>query len=247
MSMTDGAKEIPPHYAKFAWKAGPKNSGEQTKKLNTEKVVQGAIDLVSKEGLDNLSIRKLSEHLGFTTMAVYRHIESREELLILMVDMGLGTPPDSILNAASWQEALRSWASELFARYQAHPWILDVPVNGIPTTPNHISWIEYFLQSTKFCNLTLQQKLDAALLIDGQIRNIANLTRSGKIANSATIPTPAPIWLRQLIDPRIYPQYSQVLEEGVLEDEEELDLGFGLECIIAGIEGILSRRDPPAS
>lgn len=241
--MTDAAKHNPPPYAKRAWKSRYKD-GEQTKKLNTQKVVQAAIELADKEGLDNLSIRKLSEHLGFTTMAVYRHIESREELLILMLDMGLGAPSDSILKANSWQQALYTWSNEVFARYQAHPWALDVPLAGLPGTPNHILWIEYFLKAMEPCKLSLQKKLDAALLIDAHVRNIANLTRTDKISNSEQDSIPSPAWLRQFIDNKLYPNFWQVLEEGVLEDETGPELGFGLECIIAGIEAILSR---PAS
>jgi AcrR family transcriptional regulator len=234
--MADEPKKIPPHYAKLAWKLLPRVGSEQTKRLNTRKVVQGAIDLVNKEGLENLSIRKLSEQLGFTTMAVYRHIESREELLILMMDMGLGIPPDLIRKASCWQQAVRSWGNELLARYQGHPWLLDLPSPGLPSTPNHILWVEYILQAMQPCKLSLQQKLDAALLIDGHVRNIANLTRQDKTGKSKVEAIPPSTWLRQFIDPRAYPHFWQVLQEGVLEDEAGPELTFGLDCIITGLE-----------
>src|SRR6476660_8550763 len=115
--MTDAARENLPDYARYAWKAGRKDSAKPTKKLNTGKVIQGAIELVSREGLDSLTIRRLAVQLGFTTMAVYRHIASFEELLILMVDNSLGEPPASIGEALTWQEALQEWGNGLFARY----------------------------------------------------------------------------------------------------------------------------------
>jgi AcrR family transcriptional regulator len=230
--MTD--RPITPHYAKLAWKL--LGNEQQTKKLSTRKVVQGAIELVSKESLESLSIRKLSEHLGFTTMAVYRHIESREELLILMMEMGLGAPPASIQTATSWQQVLHHWGNELFARYRSHPWLLDLPSPGMPTTPNHILWVEYILKALVPCKLPLQHKLDAALLIDGHVRNIANLTRQDKIARFEAAPVSPSTWLWQFIDTGEYPEYAQVLREGVLEDATGPDLFFGLQCIVAGLE-----------
>ncbi len=225
---------VTPHYAQLAWKL---QGNEPTKKLNTRKVVEGAIELVNKEGLENLSIRKLSEHLGFTTMAVYRHIESREELLILMMEMGMGAPPDSIQASTSWQQALHHWGNELFARYRTHPWLLDLPSPGMPTTPNHILWVEYILRAMKPCKLPLQQKLDAALLIDGHVRNIASLTRQDKVRGSEAAPVSPSTWLRQFINTGEYPEYAKVLREGVLEDDATgPDLSFGLQCIIAGLE-----------
>lgn len=240
LAMTNRANEdiTPPHHVKLAWKLW-RNQGEiQTKKLNTRKVVEGALELVSKEGLESLTIRRLSEQLGFTTMAVYRHISSREELLILMVDMGLGPPPDSIQKAPGWQQALRNWGVELFTCYQSYPWLLDIPVNGPPTTPNNILWLECVLQIMEVCKISLQQKLDAALLIDAHVRNIANLTRRDKLASTSKniTATSYSSWLRPLLDRKTFPHFSQVLEEGALEDESGPDLFFGLDLIINGLE-----------
>lgn len=237
--MTEQPKELPPHYAKLAWNPGRKAGDEPSKKLNTRKVVQGAIELADKEGLDNLTIRRLSEQLGFTTMAVYRHIVSREELLILMRDMALGEPPASIRQAPTWQEAVRRWAAEVFTRYQRHPWALDLPGNGMPTMPNQIAWLECILETLKPCKITLQQKLDAALLIDGHVRNFVNLGRPDKSCQTEAAAGPNSGWLRSLIDARSYPNFWQVLQEGVLEDEEGPELAFGLECIIKGLEASL--------
>ncbi len=237
--MGDADRENLPHYASYAWKTAPKNEAEPTPKLNTRKVVQGAIELVSREGLASLTIRRLAAQLGFTTMAVYRHIASREELLLLMVDMSLGAPPASIGEAATWQQALQEWGNGLFARYQEHPWVLDWGAPGLPSTPNHVAWVEAFLRAMEGCRLTLQQKMDAALLIDGHVRNIANLTRPDKAGKIQAGIITASGWLPQVLDPGKFPNFLKVLQEGVLEDAAGPELIFGLNSIIAGLEAQL--------
>lgn len=239
MGMTDATRESLPRYALYAWRTGRKNEVEKTSKLNTRKVVQGAIELAGREGLDSLTIRNLAEHLGVTAMAVYRHIASREELLLLMVDKSLGEPPDAIHLATNWQQALEAWGFGLFARYQDHPWVLDLLAPGLPTTPNHVAWVEVFLKAMESCRLTLQQKMDAALLIDGHVRNIANLTRQDKAERIEATIAAASGWLPQVLDPAKYPNFLKVLQEGVLEDATGPELSFGLSSIIAGLEAQL--------
>jgi AcrR family transcriptional regulator len=237
--MSDAAGKTPPHYARYAWKSGRKHEAEPNPKLNTRKVIQGAIELVSREGLDRLTIRRLAGQLGFTTMAVYRHIASFNELLILMVDASLGEPPASIGEAVTWQEALQDWGNGLFARYQEHPWVLDLGAPGLPTTPNHVAWVEAFLKAMEDCRLTLQQKMDAALLIDGHVRNIAKLTRRDKAGKIEAGIAAASNWLPRLLEPEKYPNFLKVLQEGVLEDATGPELSFGLNSIIAGLEAQL--------
>ena len=228
-----------PHYARYAWKGKRKLDDRPTTKLNTRKVVQGALELADREGLESLTIRRLAEHLGVTPMAVYRHLASRDELLLLMLDASLGEPPAAIRAAATWQQALRAWGFGLYARYQLHCWVLDLLAPGLPTTPNHVAWIEVFLEVMEGCRLTLQQKMDAALLIDGHVRNIANLTRQDTARKIEANIAAASGWLSQLLDPTKYPNFLKVLNEGVLEDATGPELSFGLNSIIAGLEAQL--------
>jgi TetR/AcrR family tetracycline transcriptional repressor len=50
-------------------------------KLTRDIIVDAAIDLIEREGLDNLSTRSLGSSLGVQAMALYHHIESKDALL----------------------------------------------------------------------------------------------------------------------------------------------------------------------
>ncbi|MCC5950713.1 MAG: TetR/AcrR family transcriptional regulator C-terminal domain-containing protein [Acidimicrobiia bacterium] len=65
--------------------------------LSTERIVDAALALVDAEGLDALTVRRLAEELHTGSASLYRHVASRDELLVLLVDHVLGEvrhPPD---------------------------------------------------------------------------------------------------------------------------------------------------------
>jgi AcrR family transcriptional regulator len=233
------SKTKAPHYAELAWNL--KDNGvsvKSNKGLNVTKIVKAAIALANEDGLDGVTIRQLSKRLGYTTMAVYRHITSREELILLMIDNALGDPPSSIQDASTWQEALMEWGKALYVCYQDHPWALDAPL-VTPTTPNHIFWLEVILAALEPSGLNLQKRLDVSLLVDGHARNIANITRQAKPgANFLHQASPA-TWLPSFIDANTYPFFMRSLQERRLDNSHGPDFVFGLQRIIDGIAAYL--------
>jgi AcrR family transcriptional regulator len=239
--MTDSGRSsppTPPHYLQIAWALQDPDPEDAGTGLSARKVVQAGIALADQEGLAGLSIRKLQRQLGFTTMALYRHVRSRGELLLVMADAALGPPPVAIAAEPDWRDGLRAWGRGLFARYQTHPWLLDMPAFSVPTTPNHIRWVEAYLACVATSPLGLQPKLDAALLIDGHARHIADLRRHAHA--QAAGPPASPAWLRALITRAEHPFFAAVLEAGVLADAVGPEFDFGLDCVIAG----LATRSP---
>ena len=74
-------------------------------------------------------------------MALYRYVTAKDDLVLLMHEYGIGLPP-TIDGSAPWRESTSAWANAQLAAFVAHPWLLDVPVLGIPLTPNGIAWSE---------------------------------------------------------------------------------------------------------
>ncbi|MFD7652654.1 TetR/AcrR family transcriptional regulator [Actinosynnema sp. NPDC059797] len=61
--------------------------------LNLARIVGAAVAVADEEGLAGLSMRKVAERLGFTTMSLYRHVPGRDHLVDLMCDAVLGEVP----------------------------------------------------------------------------------------------------------------------------------------------------------
>jgi AcrR family transcriptional regulator len=58
--------------------------------LTLERITEVALQVVDQDGLDALTVRRLADELGTGSASLYRHIASREELLVLLVDHVLG-------------------------------------------------------------------------------------------------------------------------------------------------------------
>ena len=58
--------------------------------LTVERLVDAALSLVARDGLDSLTVRSLASSLGTSSATLYRHVASIDELLVLMVDRVLG-------------------------------------------------------------------------------------------------------------------------------------------------------------
>jgi AcrR family transcriptional regulator len=71
--------------------------------LTLTRIVEVALALVDCEGLDALTVRRLATDLETGSASLYRHIASRDELLVLMVDHVLGEivfPVESLSGSA---------------------------------------------------------------------------------------------------------------------------------------------------
>ncbi|GAB2643394.1 TetR/AcrR family transcriptional regulator [Nocardia goodfellowii] len=152
-------------------KRGPKPA------LTLAGIVAEAIALADAEGLASLSMQRLAERLGYTKMSLYRYVPAKEQLTALMLDTALGAPPE-LLEAQPdsprpWRECLRQWAVTLFARYNEHPWALDLAVGVRPMGPNELSWLEVALVALEGTGLTGPERLDTVVLINGHIRSLA--------------------------------------------------------------------------
>jgi AcrR family transcriptional regulator len=49
-------------------------------------ILEAARDLIANGGVDALTVRGISSKIGVTEAAIYRHVESKEEVLILLLD-----------------------------------------------------------------------------------------------------------------------------------------------------------------
>lgn len=102
--MTDASPTGPPRWASTSWGLNSGSRSPSDPGLSASRIVQTAVELADEDGLAALSIRKLGQRLGAGTMAAYRHIDSRDDLVILMVDVALGPPDAGIVQASTWQE-----------------------------------------------------------------------------------------------------------------------------------------------
>ncbi|WP_222871840.1 TetR/AcrR family transcriptional regulator [Nonomuraea sp. PA05] len=94
--------------------------------LNVGRIVRAAVELADAEGLEGLSMRKVADRLGFTTMSLYRHVPGRDQLVDLMSDEVMGEHPPAPPAEEGWRARLEAIARQAWEIRKRHPWLAEV-------------------------------------------------------------------------------------------------------------------------
>ena len=96
------------------------DEGERAR-LTRAAVVDRALALADKSGLDALTIRKLATELGVTPMALYWHFRGKDELLDGLAERLWSEIDLTVDRAAPWTEQIRALLESLLTVLRAHP------------------------------------------------------------------------------------------------------------------------------
>src|SRR5688500_19795255 len=114
---------LPPEIA-LLWGAreAPRRGPKPT--LTVDDITRAAIEVADAEGLKAVSMAKVAAHLGNSTMALYRHVKSKRELLLLMADAALEIPP-KLPQDGDWRTNLKLWARNVMNAVGDHQWFAE--------------------------------------------------------------------------------------------------------------------------
>jgi len=94
--------------------------------LTREQIVRATVDLLDADGIEGLSMRQLGSRLGSAATAVYWHVKSKDDLVVLAGDAvwdEIGMPDPA---AVGWRAAASAMAHDLYAMIVRHPWLVPV-------------------------------------------------------------------------------------------------------------------------
>ncbi|MFY1620679.1 TetR/AcrR family transcriptional regulator [Micromonospora sp. WMMD736] len=218
--------------------------------LTVAGIVDAAVRVADADGLAAVSMSRVAKELGAATMALYRHVGSKDDLLTLMVDVGYGPAPGSAAPDGDWRAGLTRWAWAEHDVLRRRPWLLHIPIAGPPATPQQLGWLEDGLGCLDGTPLPESAKMSILLLITGYVRNEAMLTNQIAEGSRAAGVEPGEMMpaygamLARLIDPVRFPGLTRVLDAGVLDQDDGPDdeFTFGLDRILDGVEALIARR-----
>lgn len=218
---------------------GPKAS------LTVDRIVAEAAQLADDEGIAGLSLIRVAERLGVTQNALYRYLDSRLELEILLREFALIDPPAAV-TTSHWQPDARAWALAVRDRYTRHPWLADLQT-FIPLTPNALGWLEALLAALESARLGAADTIRAATLIDGYVRE-QFATRRDLASWSALSPTPDVFaGVAAVVADRGMTRVSALFQAGLYEEptgsDSPADFLFGLDRVLAGIAALAPHEE----
>lgn len=111
------------------------SDAKRTTRLSRQRVLEAALAIVDREGLEELSMRKLAAELGVEPMSLYKHVASKQDLLngladLIWAEVAADAPPDD-----DWSDWLRSFGQAIRDAIHRHPNALPALVTGDVSPP----------------------------------------------------------------------------------------------------------------
>ncbi|GAB2670689.1 TetR/AcrR family transcriptional regulator [Kribbella swartbergensis] len=221
---------------------GPKPS------LTLEDITRAAIELADAEGLGAVSMARVAERLGNSTMALYRHVKSKDELLVLMSDAALERP-EPLPDGVDWRTGLTFWAEGVLSAIRNHPWYSKLPISGPPAGPNNLAWFDAALGALKDTGLPEEAKVGVVMglitYVQGEIR--MSLDLAAGFADNPGVFNQYGAILARVVDRGQLPALARVLDAGVFDTVSDFDqtsdedFDFGLQLYLDGVAAFIDR------
>lgn len=222
--------------------------------LSASAIVEAAIRVADAEGLEAVSMARVAHELGFTTMSLYRHVASKDELLQLMWNGSAVGAESLVLEGEDWRAKLRMWSLVQREMMDRHPWITQMPMAAPPLAPNSAHFVERGLaaldgtglpdwERIRVIGLISSYTLSEARMAHDAARAVKMAMEAGQAAGAAAAPLPTyESLLRALIDEESYPRLYALAWSGTdnIMDEHE-EFAWGLDRILDGVQVLIYR------
>ncbi|WP_309133760.1 TetR/AcrR family transcriptional regulator [Cellulomonas sp.] len=243
--------DLPPDVAVLWRRPAPGRRGPRPG-LSLEQIADAGIALADAEGLDAVSMARLAESLGFTTMSLYRYVTSKDEVLMLMADRAAGQVPRVGPEVGDWRERLELLLELQRPVLAAHPWLARTTSTLFAVGPNRLAWMDAILACFEDTGLTEPEKLAVTGVLSSHQLDWARLldayaTRQRTAGDGGGEDPDAVI--ARLVDPATHPALARAVAGGALDPEaapaggDGSGLDFGTRVILDGIAALVARHE----
>lgn len=204
-----------------------------SKGITRELLIRTALQIVDREGLDALSMRRLGAELGVDPMTAYRHLPNKGALLDGVMEAVVAEIDLDVDRSLKWQDQLRQLIRADVEALMAHPNVLPLLSRRPLTTPGSLRLVETAFQIMADAGIPLH---DAALATNtlGMVTNGIALA-----ASEARVDPRTPEELRQAfeqLDPAEFPRIHEALATGQTIESYDQLLEFASEALIGRLE-----------
>jgi AcrR family transcriptional regulator len=130
-----------------------------------DEITAAAIAIADREGLDAVSMRRVAADLGTGAASLYRYLETREDLLDLMIDATGAeyafTPP-----TGDWLADLLDIGEQARAIMRRHLWLPPLLTTRSVLGPNGLVLLEHVLEALASHPASTAAKLEALALLN---------------------------------------------------------------------------------
>lgn len=233
----------------MAWGVAAMPQRGPKRELSHERIVEAAVEIADAEGLAAVTMQRVAKSFGFTTMALYRYVSSKDDLQQLMLDAIVGGE-DWVVDPDDWRTGLEQWTRTVSGAYMRHPWALDIPLTSeAMLMPGQVRGTDAGMRAMRTLPGAPEDKLAVIMLLTLYVRGLASLGREvidGGHDNAARA------LLREIVAEGRFPDVRPLIESGAYFDESEQqedsdELSAALSLLMPGIEQAFAEAREGAS
>ncbi|HSZ39067.1 MAG TPA: TetR/AcrR family transcriptional regulator C-terminal domain-containing protein [Trebonia sp.] len=206
--------------------------------LSRDAIVAAAIRIADAEGLEAVSIRRVTTDLGVRPMSLYTYIDRKEDLLVLMRDevdgevlIGADLPP-------GWREAITAISRRTREVVLRHPWMTDLAAHTASFGPNGLRHVEESITALRELHLDPPATIAVITAVDKYVMgHIAFEVANHSIA-AASIAEQE--FFRVLLATGEFPQLARFAADAVVSTGTEDQFERGLSWLLDGIAADIS-------
>jgi AcrR family transcriptional regulator len=117
----------------------PSKRGARRSPLSEPEVVAAALEIIAEQGVDGLTMRALSDHLGVALGATYKHVPNKRVLLALVADELFSRVEDTDPQDEQWFDRMHALFVRVYDTFRAHPGLAEHLAHSSPDArPPHL-------------------------------------------------------------------------------------------------------------
>ncbi|GGU02954.1 MULTISPECIES: TetR/AcrR family transcriptional regulator [Streptomyces] len=237
------------------WGTGERPGRGPKPGLTLDRIVTAAVAVADAEGLDAVSMRRVSAELGVGTMSLYRYVPGKAELLDLMLDRVQGESFEKDPEPPThWRETVTKLARSSLDLYRAHPWLMKVNQARSLLGPSALRGLELCLSGLKGphgMGLSDPETISVIITVQSYAAGLARMEIQTAEAARETGVGDTEFWRRQ--QPYLeramasgdYPLMAALADDTFSTETDHF--AFGLERLLDGFEVLVSRGAGGAS
>ncbi len=140
--------------------------------LSRARVLQAAVAIAARDGIESLSMRKLADELGAGAMSLYHYFPSKDALLDGMVDVVFGEidlPPAGV----DWKAAMRRRAISTREVLNRHRWAVGLMESRMTPGPASMRLHDAVLGCLREAGFDVEATIQAYSVLDAYIYGFA--------------------------------------------------------------------------
>jgi AcrR family transcriptional regulator len=217
-------------------------STEPRPRLNRQLILQTALELANRDGIDALTMRKLAQELAVEAMSLYHHVANKDELQDGMIDL-VFAQIELPSRDKHWKVALRARSVSTHQALIRHPWAIGLMESGTRPGQANLRHHNAVLGCLRENGFSLAATAHAYSLLDSYIYGFALQEINLPFKNSEDAVDVAAIMMAQMV-PDEYPYLTEIAVDHVLQPgytyANEFEIGLGL--ILDALEILRERK-----